>query len=440
VIRYVLTLTLLTLAGAAPAQVQDRATQVRNDRQRVEAFGFWIYNDLPRGFAEAKETGKPLLVVFRCIPCAACAQLDEQVVERDPAVRALMDKFVCVRVVHANGMDLSLFQYDYDQSWAAFFLNADRTIYGRYGTRSHRTRSEDDVSLEGFAKALQGALDLHAAYPKNKVALAGKHGPAVEVQAPEGYPSLKGRYGSKLDYEGQVAQSCIHCHQVGEAQRRACRDAGKPIPEKVLFPYPNPKILGLVLDPKDKARVKDVTPGSSAAKDGFRPGDEIATLSGQPMLSIADVQWLLHNAGDTGALRAEVRRDGKTIPLALTLAKGWRQRDDLSWRATSWDLRRMATGGMVLEELPGAERQKAGLADAALALRVKYVGQYGDHAAGKRAGFKQGDVLVAVDGRTGHLSESDLLATMVTQKRPGDRVPVTVLRGGQKVELMLPIQ
>jgi hypothetical protein len=29
---------------------------------------------------------------------------------------------------------------------------------------------------------------------------------------------------------------------------------------------------------------------------------------------------------------------------------------------------------------------------------------------------------------------------MVTQKRPGDRVPVTVLRGGQKVELMLPIQ
>ena len=74
---------------------------------------------------------------------------------RDPVVRDLLDKFVCVRVVHANGMDLSLFQYDYDQSWSAFFLNADRTIYGRYGTRSHETESGDDVSLEGFAKARQ---------------------------------------------------------------------------------------------------------------------------------------------------------------------------------------------------------------------------------------------------------------------------------------------
>src|SRR5262249_35919099 len=28
----------------------------------------WIYNDLKDGFAHAKATGKPLLVVFRCVP------------------------------------------------------------------------------------------------------------------------------------------------------------------------------------------------------------------------------------------------------------------------------------------------------------------------------------------------------------------------------------
>jgi hypothetical protein len=28
----------------------------------------WIYNDLKEGNAQAKATGKPLLVVFRCVP------------------------------------------------------------------------------------------------------------------------------------------------------------------------------------------------------------------------------------------------------------------------------------------------------------------------------------------------------------------------------------
>ncbi len=119
-----------------PATAQDRPTKVRNDKARVEADGFWIYNDLPRGIAEAEKSRKPLLVVFRCIPCEACAQLDEQVVERDPIVQDLLAQFVCLRIVHANGMDLSLFQFDFDQSWAAFFLNADMTIYGRFVART----------------------------------------------------------------------------------------------------------------------------------------------------------------------------------------------------------------------------------------------------------------------------------------------------------------
>lgn len=34
--------------------------------------------------------------------------------QRDPQVRELLDKFVCVRIIHANGMDLSQFQFDYD--------------------------------------------------------------------------------------------------------------------------------------------------------------------------------------------------------------------------------------------------------------------------------------------------------------------------------------
>src|SRR6185436_17612370 len=105
-----------------------------------------------------------------------------------------LDKFVCARVVSTNGLDLSLFQFDTDQSFAVFLLNADKTIYGRFGTRSHRTEWVGDVSLKGLAAALQGALALHADYPRNRDALASKRGPAPEVPSPEQYPSLKSKY------------------------------------------------------------------------------------------------------------------------------------------------------------------------------------------------------------------------------------------------------
>ena len=87
-------------------------------------------------------------------------------------------------------MDLSLFQFDFDQTWAVFFLNADRTIYGRYGSRSSRDAMQD-VSIEGFAKAAEAALEVHARYPSNKASLGGKNGPAPRFATPEGYPSLE---------------------------------------------------------------------------------------------------------------------------------------------------------------------------------------------------------------------------------------------------------
>jgi hypothetical protein len=37
-----------------------------------------------------------------------------------------MEQFVRVRMVQGNGMDLSLFQFDYDLTFAAFFMNSDK--------------------------------------------------------------------------------------------------------------------------------------------------------------------------------------------------------------------------------------------------------------------------------------------------------------------------
>ncbi|MCS6852795.1 MAG: PDZ domain-containing protein [Gemmataceae bacterium] len=438
--RCVVWTAALGLLCSGAAQGQTREERVRADRAKILAEGFWIYNDLGRGFAEAKKTGKPMLIVLRCVPCVDCVKLDDDLINSNPKVRPLMEKFVCVRLVSTNGLDLGLFQFDYDQSFAAFLLNADGTIYGRYGTRSHQTYWSDDVSVEGLVKALEKALALHAEYPKNKAALAGKRGPALEFPTPEKYPQLSGKYGPTLDLDGKGIQSCIHCHQIGDAQKQLYRDRRQPMPEKVLFPYPHPKVLGLILDPRECATVLRVEKDSPAAKSGFQPGDVILTLQGQPILSIADVQWVLHQAGAASALKATVRRGPQTLDVSLRLPAGWRQREDLSWRVSTWALRRMALGGLVLETLPDAERPKLGLTGTGMALRVKQVGNWGPHAAAQNAGFRQGDIVVAFDGRTDLPRETDVLAYALNNRKAGESVPVTVLRDGRKVELQLPMQ
>ena len=434
-VRFLSTALALAIPLGPVAAQNPREKKVRDDRVKVEADGFWIYNDYPKAVAEAKRTGKPLVVALRCIPCEECVKLDDSLVDTDPVLRPLLEKFVRVRVVSTNGLDLSLFQFDTDQSFAVFLLNADGTVYGRFGTRSHRTNWFGDVSVPGLARALEGALELHAAYPKNKDALAAKRGPAPEFPTPEQYPAIKktGKYTSTLATTGNIVQSCIHCHQIGDARRDLYRAKREPMPEDVLFPYPHPKAIGLTLDPKERATVEKVTPDTPAAKAGFQAGDAIVSLNGQPLLSMADVQWVLDRTPATGGtVKADVRRGGKAVEVTLTLAAGWRRADNISWRSSSWGLRRMALGGLLLEDPDGREHD-------AMALKVKHVGQYGPHATAKNAGFQVGDVIVSYDGRTDLHRETDVLAYGVTARRPGDKVPVTVVRGGKKVELTLPL-
>lgn len=213
-----------------------------------------------------------------------------------------------------------------------------------------------------------------------------------------------------------------------------------PIPDEVLYPWPMPDGVGMTLDPQEKATVTRVAAGSPAQKGGFRSGDEILTLAGQPILSIADVQWVLHSARTPAQLKAELRREGRRASATLSLGKEWRRGSDLSWRTTTWDLRRMGLGGLILEDLPAGERERAGSAESGLALRVQGVGEYGAHAVAKKAGFQEGDIIVAFDGQTRAMTESGLLAYAVQKRMPGDIVSVTVLRAGARVELSLPMQ
>src|SRR5256885_10087136 len=158
------------------AEVKPRDAAVRKDRDTVGSGSRWIYNDYRRGFAEAKRTGKPLLVVLRCVPCQACAGIDAAVLLEETDLAPLLDQFVLVRVIDANTLDLKLFQFDYDLSFSALFFNGDGTIYGRYGSWRHQKDPQVKTTAD-LKRALEGALAIHKGYPANKAALAGKQGP-----------------------------------------------------------------------------------------------------------------------------------------------------------------------------------------------------------------------------------------------------------------------
>jgi S1-C subfamily serine protease len=100
----------------------------------------------------------------------------------------------------------------------------------------------------------------------------------------------------------------------------------------------------------------------------------------------------------------------------------------------------MATGGMLLEEIPPADRRAAKLDANGMALRVKFLGQNGPHATAKNAGFLKGDILVSFDGHDDLARETDLLAHALTARKPGERVSVRVMRDGKPLELKLPMQ
>ncbi len=379
---------------------------------------------------------------MRCVPCVECVKLDDEIVESHPKLQQLLKQFVRVRLISTNGLDLSLFQFDTDQSFNVMMFHSDGTIYGRYGTRSHREHWEDDVSVDGMAEALQGALELHAKLDQVREVLKAKKGPAPLYASPEKFPNLATKYGPKLDTTdgGKLVKSCIHCHQIGDAIKQHYRNEEGSLPPQVLFPYPHPKAIGIILDPKTRATVRQVTPSSPAEASGLREGDVIETMNQQPILSMADVQWVLHQSADQNVtIPLKIKRSGESKEIALALPSGWKGRDDLAWRASSWELRRMGLGGLFLQpqKTEGSAEAKE-LGDRTV-MRVQHVGQFAPHDVAKKAGLQKEDIVISIDGRTDFQRETDILYYALNQKKPGDLLQLEVMRQGKKIQIKLPV-
>jgi len=234
---------------------------------------------------------------------------------------------------------------------------------------------------------------------------------------------------------------CIHCHMIHTGELQSLRKEGQRWSDKLLWYYPIPDAVGLEMDIDQMATIGAVKANSVAEQSGFLVGDRILKLAGQPLISIADLQWVVHNAEVPARLMAEVQRDGKVLSLALPLEPGWRRVQDFTWRNHIWYLRQHIAG-FSAKPITLAERKKFGIEGNINAFRitsfppswVKNRNRVASEVLAKE------DIILAVDDQSQPLrTESQFLAYLASRVA-GEQVQLTVVRAGEKQTVHLTIQ
>jgi hypothetical protein len=437
--RIVAIFLAICFATEAFADEKNRREQaVRDDKKNLSADNRWLYNDLDAGFAAAKKLGKPLLIVLRCVPCKACTGIDESVLHAKELQNQL-DDFVCLRLINANAIDLSRFQFDYDLSFSALIFHPDGPLIARYGSWQHQL-DESETSTKSLQVALHKSHKIFVEWEANKERLEPKQGGPTPFKLPIEIPGLAGKYSRELNWEGNVVQSCVHCHQIGDAYRAWYRKRGEVIPQDLIYPMPDPITIGLKIHQDIGTKIRDVQASSIGMIAGLEKGDDIVAIDGAPIASLADIAWALHRSKDPDKSVWSVHRDGKQIDLSVELTNGWKSKSDIASRVGTWQMRAMASGGMVLKSLDETKRREFKVQPSDLGLLVHAVGEYGEHAAAKKAGFIKGDVILSIEGVSGPIDESRLIGDLLKMHPKPTQLKATVLRQQERIELNWPIQ
>ncbi len=320
-----------------------------------------------------------------------------------------------------RGVDLAIFDFDFDCTWAALFLDADGHTYGRYGSRGPDSPSAQ-LSLKGLDHALREALLRHRQQQQQQ---QQQRPPRVVIADPrpaQDYPAA-----SRLP-----PKACIHCHQVSEFRRQDKQATGmwKVDDEWV---YPPPENVGLTMDIEQGNRLDSVLADSAAAKAGLAKGDILHTINRFPIASIADVQYALQQAPAQGELTVAWQRGNEQRSGNLLLPRAWRV-SDISWR---WSLKSLAPAPQVHgEDLSPAEKRALGLDAGQLAFRQ---GNF-ITAPARHAGIRINDVIVGVDGKTLNLTARQFDTFLRLSYRVGDTVTYNILRDGKSIGLPLQLQ
>ncbi|HEX4384891.1 MAG TPA: trypsin-like peptidase domain-containing protein [Myxococcales bacterium] len=135
--------------------------------------------------------------------------------------------------------------------------------------------------------------------------------------------------------------------------------------------------------------ITEVAPEGPGARAGLRPGDIVTNYDGEPIDQSYRLRWLTANTTPGKHVKITVWREGKSRQLAALLA----ERPGSAWEppaAAPVARREHEPFGFAVEELSGADTEHGH------AVRVTAVDLRGP---AYRAGLREGDLIVEVDGR-----------------------------------------
>ena len=324
----------------------------------------------------------------------------------------LARQFVLARLTKIESVDLNHFRFDYDLTWSCFFINADLTIYGRYGGRD-ASGPDARNSLEGLAYAMKRALDRHAAVPKFIDPL------------PRSKPFMVRDFKAYASH----GTGCVHCHNIKEMERADLKALGTWSRDDV-YAYPLPDNVGIILETDRGDMVRHIGPNSAAEKVGLQSGDRITTLANHPIASFADASFALDTWKSGKPMPVAWIRGETTHSAMLALARDWRQ-TNITWRPSLLDLLPAVPFAPV--ELTENERLQLGIAAGQAVFRQ------GNrvHPSLMASGLLAGDVVVSIGGKPIQGTSDDLLGNVRRRHLKGETVSVNVLRSGRPVELKL---
>jgi S1-C subfamily serine protease len=342
-----------------------------------------------------------------------CHEFDGQVVRLE-RLKDLADRFVRVRLTRIDGVDLNLFEFDYDLTFMVFFLDGEGKVYARYGARDAEG-ADARQSLAGLRYTMNSVLEMHA---RKEKAFAPRSAQATSLAR---------------QIPGMRSRGCIHCHNVREALNGQLKRTGK-WQRELVWRYPLPDNLGLLLEVDRGNVVAKVEPDSPAARAGVQKGDVVRRLGGVPVHSLADAAFALDRAPAKGKVALAWQRGDKALSADLELPEGWRK-SDLGWRPSLQHV--IPSLPLAGTALSAAEKETLGLPVKALAFRQRDP----VHSRAKAAGIQPGDIVLGLDGRT--FPGKDVWGLQALVRREylvGDRVTVNVLRDGKRLDLPLTLR
>ncbi len=384
--------------------------------------------DFGEALEEAGETGRPLLVTWRCLPCEQCAEFDKNVLEGSGALDPLLRRFVTVRMTDAAELDERYFPYrthqDLDLSWWAFFLSPEGGYYGVFGGKDHVSDSSR-ISEAAFVESLKRVLEHHYDPRRENWGIGQPGGEASgEPRKPKdtrGYALLQAKRPG-LGKAHPEHGSCLHCHQVGDMVNLEALDAGRFQVEQLRGAWPLPENVGMLLDRDDGLLVIEVEEDSAAAAAGLQEGDRLGMANGVRLFGQADFRGVLHRAGPgADVIHLGWLRDGAAQFGALEVGDGWRETENW-WRKTVYDGVVGPTMGFF--PLPGPRfEQGEGLSV------TPWMGRPPSQRPIYQSGLRPDMEIVAIGGMGEHMPIRKLITWFRMNHKVGDEVVYTVRDG-----------